>query len=94
MFNYLKKINSITSSGKISLLFIILISLLISISEIMSLGIFQSIILSIFETNIVIENNFLKNIKVFFYSNFDDPLKLMLLFFVIFYSLKMLQQFY
>ena len=88
MFNYLKKINSITSSGKISLLFIILISLLISISEIMSLGIFQSIILSIFETNIVIENNFLKNIKVFFYSNFDDPLKLMLLFFVIFYSLK------
>ncbi len=88
MLDYLKKIYSITSSGKISLLFIILISLLISISEIMSLGIFQSIILSIFETNIVIENNFLKNIKIFFYTNFDHPLKLMLLFFVIFYSLK------
>ena len=89
MIKYLKEIFRLTSFSSLSLSFIILISLIISISEIMSLGIFQSILLSIFDSNLEIDNHFLNSIKKIFYANFQEsPLKIMLLFFVIFYSLK------
>ena len=89
MIKYLKKTFRLTSHSSLSLSFIILISLIISMSEIISLGIFQSILLSMFDSNLEIDNRFLNDIKKFFYTNFQaSPLKIMLLFFVIFYSLK------
>jgi len=86
---YVKNIIKLTSLSKLAFFVIILITFLISLSEIISLGLFQSILISILDKNITINNNFLNFLRNIFLTKFEESyLSYLIIFFVFFYFLK------